>query len=397
MPDNQGIDLSKLKISRENPSPQTIEPNKKRSPHLFGIIGIVVLVLIFIGYKLSFSPAREVEAVTVTLLSPTSGSSLLTASGYVVAQRKAEVASKATGRLVYLGFREGDKVKKDQIIARIENADMEAALAQAKANLAVSEAEFNDATKSLERTKQLFTRNLASQADVDAAQFRYDRVVASIAANEAGVKAAQVNVENTFIRAPFDGTILTKNADVGEVVAPFAAGASSRVSIVQLADMSSMEVEADVSESNLEKVSINQPCEIALDAYPDRKYQGSVAKIVPTADRAKATVMTKVKFDNLDKYVLPEMSCKVRFLTKDISSTEQRPPVPAVALSAVTTRNGKRVVFVIKDDRINETPVETGNIFGTMVEIQSGISMNDKVVNKPADDLQSGVKVKIKD
>jgi RND family efflux transporter MFP subunit len=397
MPDNEGIDLSKLKIHRDNPTPQTTGPNKKRSPFLYGIIGIAVIVLIFIAYKYSSGPAREVEAVSVTLLSPSSGSSLLTASGYVVAQRKAEVASKATGRLVYLGYREGDKVKKDQIIARIENADMEAALAQAKANLSVAKSELNDATKSLERAKQLFDQKLASRADVDAAEFRYDRVVASIASYAAGVKAAEVNVENTFIRAPFDGTILTKNADVGEVVAPFAAGASSRVSIVQLADMTSLEAEADVSESNLEKVSINQPCEISLDAYPDRKYQGSVAKIVPTADRAKATVMTKVKFDSLDKYVLPEMSCKVRFLTKDISGTEQRPPVPAVALSAVTTRNGKRIVFVIKDNEINETPVDIGDVFGSMAEIKSGLATNDKVVNKPTDDLQSGMKIKIKE
>jgi RND family efflux transporter MFP subunit len=397
MPDNEGIDLSKLKIHRDNPSPQATEPKKKRSPLLYGVIGIVVIVLIFVAYKYTAGPAREVEAVNVTLLSPTSGSSLLTASGYVVAQRKAEVASKATGRLVFLGYREGDKVKKDEVIARIESADMEAALAQAKAGLAVSKAELNDATKSLERVKQLFDQKLASQADVDAAQFRYDRVIASIASNEAGVKAAQVNVENTFIRAPFDGTVLTKNADVGEVVAPFAAGASSRVSIVQLADMSSLEVEADVSESNLEKVSINQPCEISLDAYPDRKYQGSVVKIVPTADRAKATVMTKVKFDSLDKYVLPEMSCKVRFLTNDVSGMEQRPPVPAVALSTVTTRNGKRIVFVIKDNQINETPVDIGDVFGAMAEIKSGLATNDKVVNKPTDDMQSGMKVKIKE
>jgi HlyD family secretion protein len=397
MPDNEGIDLSKLKIHRDNPSPQTTGPNKKRSPLVYGLIGIVVIVLIFIAYKYSSGPAREVEAVSVTLLSPSSGSSLLTASGYVVAQRKAEVASKATGRLVYLGYREGDKVKKDQIIARIENADMEAALAQAKANLSVAKSELNDATKSLERAKQLFDQKLAPQADVDAAEFRYDRVVASIASYAAGVKAAEVNVENTFIRAPFDGTVLTKNADVGEVVAPFAAGASSRVSIVQLADMTSLEAEADVSESNLEKVSINQPCEISLDAYPDRKYQGSVAKIVPTADRAKATVMTKVKFDSLDKYVLPEMSCKVRFLTKDISGTEQRPPVPAVALSAVTTRNGKRIVFVIKDNQINETPVDIGDVFGSMAEIKSGLAASDKVVNKPTDDLHSGMNIKIKE
>ena len=162
MPDNEGIDLSKLKIHRDNPSPQATEPKKKRSPLLYGVIGIVVIVLIFVAYKYTAGPAREVEAVNVTLLSPTSGSSLLTASGYVVAQRKAEVASKATGRLVFLGYREGDKVKKDEVIARIESADMEAALAQAKAGLAVSKAELNDATKSLERVKQLFDQKLAS-------------------------------------------------------------------------------------------------------------------------------------------------------------------------------------------------------------------------------------------
>ncbi|MFI5252795.1 MAG: efflux RND transporter periplasmic adaptor subunit [Bacteroidota bacterium] len=396
MPENQGIDLSKLRIQHENPAPSSYEPKKKRSPLLFGLLAVVILAAIFIVYKISATPGREVEAVGVTLLTPSTGSSLLTASGYVVAQRKAEVASKATGRLVFLGYREGDKVKKGDVIARIESSDMEAALAQAKANLGVAHAELNDASQSLDRVKKMFARNLASQADVDAGQFRYDRVIASIASTEAGVEAAKVNLENTFIRAPFDGTILTKNADVGEVVAPFAAGASSRVAVVTLADMSSLEVEADVSESNLEKVSINQPCEISLDAYPDRKYKGSVAKIVPTADRAKATVMTKIKFDKLDNYVLPEMSCKARFLTQTITNTEQQIPIPTIPLSAMTTRNGKRIVFVINDNRITETPVETGEISGQLVEIKNGVSVNDKIVNKPTDDLQSGMKVKIK-
>ncbi|MBI4549138.1 MAG: efflux RND transporter periplasmic adaptor subunit [Ignavibacteriae bacterium] len=391
------FDLSKLKIARREEKEVESFP---RPRYWFLIYAGSVLFLglsAFFFLKTYFGSEEVIEITTVSLLSPAQANAILTASGYVVAQRQASVASKATGRLVYLGFEEGDRVKKDEIIARIESADVEAALAQARADLRVALAERIDAEQSFDRAKKLLDGQLISQAEYDAVKARYDRVIASIASKEAAVKAAEVQVENTRIRAPFDGTILTKNADVGEVVAPFAAGASSRVAVVTIADMSSLEVEADVSESNIERITANQPCEITLDAYPDKRYRGYVHKIVPTADRAKATVLTKVRFVDRDNRVLPEMSAKVHFLSQPASENFNTTPKLAVDPAAIATRNGEKVAFILRDNTVLEVSVETGKAMGQLVEIQKGLSVGDKVVLNPSDKLQSGTKVKLKE
>ncbi len=396
MNDSNQIDLSKLRISRENDSKQE-EHKQKRFGIFWYLIGAIFLIIaVFFFFKDSFTPAEIVELTTVTMVSPNQASSVLTASGYVVAQRKASIASKATGRLVYLGFEEGDKVKCGEIIARIESADVEAALNQARANLEMYKAQKHDAEQTYERAKKLIERQLISQAELDAAKSRYDQIIAAIKSADAAVRAAEVQLENTLIRAPFDGTILTKNADVGEVVAPFGAGASSRVAVVTIADMTSLEVEADVSESNIEKIMHSQPCEIVLDAYPEHRYKGFVNKIVPTADRTKATVLTKIRFINRDDRVLPEMSAKVYFLSKDLIDTVTTSPFVAVNSSAVTISNRKNVVFLFKDNKVEEVEIELGQKAGNMIEIKKGLSVGDKVVINPSRNLFTGRKVKLK-
>jgi RND family efflux transporter MFP subunit len=362
------------------------------------ILGAVFLGLVaFIFIRNSTGGALLVDVTTVAFVSPSQSNEILTASGYVVAQQKASIASKATGRIVFLGYHEGDRVKKGDIIARIESADVEAALAQAKADLGLARADRADADRSLERAKTLVGRGLISQAEYDAALARNDRVAATIQSKDAAVKWAQVQLENTLIRAPFDGTILSKNADVGEVVAPFAAGASSKVAVVTLADMSSLEVEADVSEANIERIVQGQRCEIALDAYPDKRYRGMVDKIVPTADRAKATVLTKIRFVERDSRVLPEMGAKVHFLAKGSIDTSSSKPRLAVDADAIIVRDGKKIVFLIRDDAATAASVELGDPFGRMVEVTKGLSPGDRVVLKPPQDLQSGNKVKVKE
>ena len=397
MAETEHADLSKLKIRRERSSYE--QGRFAGKLHLlFYLAGIVVLaVTVFLFLRNSTEAEETVELTPISNVSPAQASALLTASGYVVAQRKASIASKATGRLVSLGYEEGDHVTKGQIIARIESADVEAALAQAKANLKVAQAERTDAEKSLQRAKDLLTSKLISQSEFDAAQWRYDRVVATIASAEAGVKGAEVQLENTLIRAPFTGTILTKNADVGEVVAPFAAGASSRVAVVTIADMTSVEVEADVSESNIEKISLKQPCEIVLDAYPDRRYKGLVDKIVPTADRSKATVMTKIKFTDRDNRVLPEMSAKVFFIPKGSATVISSDAKTAVDARAVTERNSTKVLFLLSGNTVRSARVELGETIGNMVEIKSGAVPGDKAVLHPSDKLVDGAKVKVKE
>jgi HlyD family secretion protein len=399
MTENQ-LDLSKLKIKREEEqqSGPHEPPHKPHFAYFMYFVGVIFLgIAIYYAIRNIFVEDPIVDVTTVSFISPAQADAILTASGYVVAQRKAAIASKATGRLVFLGFKEGDKVKEGQIIARIESADVEAALAQAKADYQVAQADRIEAEQSYERANKLLNQHLISQAEFDIAKSRTDRVTASIASRSAAVKAAEVQLENTRIRAPFDGTILSKNADIGEVVAPFAAGASSRVAVVTLADMNSLEVEADVSESNIERIQSELPCEITLDAYPDKRYRGVVDKIVPTADRAKATVMTKIRFVEKDSRVLPEMSAKVHFLKNKSTDSIDITPIIAVDPAVITKRKNEIVAFVLNGQIIQEVTVVTGNKIGSLIVVKSGLNPGDKVVLSPNEKLQSGASVKLRD
>lgn len=395
MTTTKDADLSALRIRRDlNETPEGPGiPWKIIIPAVIAVLGII-------GYFLVaplFAGAREVELTSVTLTSPAQANAVLTASGYVVAQVKAAVASKGTGRLEFLGVEEGDRVTKGTIIARLEDQDVLAALRQAEANLAVAVADREDARLTLERVTKLQASGLAPQAELDAAAARFARVEATINAARAAVSAAAVSVENTRIRAPFNGTVLTKNADVGEVVAPFASSANSRGAVVTMADMNSLQVEADVSESNIIRVRPGQPCEIVLDAYPDKRYPGVVHKIVPTADRAKATVLTKVAFRAKDERVLPEMSAKVMFLSEEPKSTEKANiPVLTVPLSAVADRNGRKAVLVIRDGVIAEQPVTLGEALADRIAVREGLAAGEQIVRRADPSLTEGTRVTVK-
>jgi RND family efflux transporter MFP subunit len=392
----QKADLSALRIDRQKDS-----EDDGKSRRLTWVISIAVILAIAItGYFAlgnALAQAIEVSLATATISSPSQSNAVLTASGYVVAQRKAAVASKGTGRLVFLGVVEGDKVKKDEMIARLEDSDILAALDQAKANLKVNEADLISAQRALEREKALFEKGLSTQADYDNADATYRRVLASIDVAKAQVTAQDVALENTRIRAPFDGTVLTKNADVGEMVVPMAASVGSKSAVVTIADMSSLQVEADVSESNIERVTPNQPCEISLDAYADKRYPGYVAKIVPTADRAKATVLVKVAFKSYDSSVLPEMSAKVLFLSKPTNAAALNAKgMLTIPASSVVARHGHNVVYKVDDDKAVEIAVTTGKELGSLVEITSGLSAGDKVIQNVDDKIRDGLKVEVR-
>src|SRR5689334_6557738 len=393
----KNADLGGLRIDR------SLEPGAAaltRHARRWLVIGLPVVVILALVVVLSISRGafRSVLAVHLTpatMVSPMRSGAVLIASGYVVAQRKAAVASKGTGRLVYLGVVEGDRVRVGQVIARIEDADVKAQLAQSQASLEMSRAELTDAQHSLARERALLDSGFSSQANFDAAEARYERVKAGIAVAQAAVQAAQVTLENTVIRAPFDGTVLTKNADVGEVVAPLAASAFSKSAVVTIADLSSLEVEADVAESNLEAVGVGQQCEIVLDAFPDVRYPARVAKIVPTADRAKATVQVKVAFRSYDSRVLPEMSAKVHFLPRPAKAGADTAPVLVVPSSAVTERNGQAVVYVVQNGRAVEVPVTVGRQVGTGVAIREGLAAGTKVIDSIGDRVRRGARVKV--
>lgn len=385
-------DLSSLRIDR---SKKNVNPELKGRNVRFTIYTLIVIIIfaaLYFGWKNLTTPEVEVKLATAVLQSNAQSNAILTASGYVVAQRKAAIASKGTGRLVYLGVVEGDKVKTNQIIARLENNDINAQLEQAKANLKLNQASLLEAENTFKRETQLFNSGLSSQSALDAAQANYYKIIASIDVAKATVLSAEVSMENTVIRAPFDGTVLTKNADVGEIVAPLAASVNSKSAVVTIADMTSLQVEADVSESNIEKIEPNQDCQITLDAYPNVNYAGYVAKIVPTADRGKATVMVKVGFKNYDNKVLPEMSAKVLFLRDAMKSAiEEEKPNLVIPKSAIM----ENAVYKVRDSKAYKVNITKGKDFGTYIEITSGLQSGDEVIENLTSDIKEGTKVKI--
>jgi HlyD family secretion protein len=391
-------DLASLKIDRSFQRGNSPAKSRAKRKIVIGLVVALVLAAAVLFLKELFNPAVEIQLATAGLTSPSQTQSVLTASGYVVARRKAAVASKGTGRLVLLNVEEGDQVKKGQLIARLEDADVVAARESARQSLLVAEADLYDAKTSYERMRILLKQGLIAQAEYDVAEARFKRVVASIDVARFALKEAEVAVDNTRIIAPFDGTVLKKNADVGEIVAPLAGAASSKAAVVTIADMSSLEVDADVSEANITRVAPEQQCEITLDAYPQQRYPGYVTKIVPTADRSKATVLVKIKFKEYDQRVLPEMSAKISFLAIGYKpdSADHKLLLLTVPETAVATRAGRAVIYQIRDDRAVEVPVSTGQKLGGLIEIKSGIKEGDKIIAKVDDRIEAGAKVVVK-
>jgi HlyD family secretion protein len=397
-------DLSKLRIARGG-SQAAATPRRAR--RIWRWIFLALFVLVLGGAAYFLRPAVQVETATVAALYPSHAYTVLNATGYVVAQRKAAVASKATGRLEWLGVREGSKVAAGEIIARLENRDVAAQMDQAAANIKVAEAnleqaraELNDAERQLKRSAELLEKKFVSAAAHDAVVARHARAAAAIsgqraaiAAARANYKAMQVGVEQTLIRAPFDGIVLTKNANVGDVITPFSSALGSQAAVVTMADMSTLEVEADVSEANIGKVTLGQPCEILLDALPQSRFPGEVHRLVPTVDRAKATVTVKVRFSEIDPRVLPEMSAKVAFLSQPVPKTENAARI-VVPASAIAERGGRKVVYVVENNKAREVSVQAGAAAGDMVPV-SGVKAGDKIVLKPSERVRDGVAVAI--
>jgi RND family efflux transporter MFP subunit len=397
-------DLSKLKIDK---SAEAFRPARRKLVYLLSIIFLAVIVG-FLYFKGIIVPAITVEVTTVTQIYPSQTFSQLNATGYVVAQRKAAVASKLTGRLVALMVEEGSRVKEGQVIARMENEDTLAARDQAEANLRtaganleLARAELVDASRSFQRNKELVGKEYISKSDYDLSEARYKKAEAAANAAEAAVRAsaaalqgANVALEYSLIRAPFDAVVLTKNADIGDIVTPIGAAANAKAAVVTIADMSSLEVEADVSETNLYLVKAGQPCEIQLDALPDSRFRGVVHTIVPTADRTKATVLIKVRFLDKDPRVLPEMRAKVSFLSRPVKRGENKLRT-VVNGAALINRSEQRAVFLVKENRVVQTPVRTGALLGDMVEVLDGVKAGDKVVVKPPQELKNGARIKV--
>ena len=396
-------DLAKLRINRD------LAPVRSRRRRRWIWLGIIAIAVIAGGAWFAMQPrAVSVTTTPVVTAFPSQQFVVLNATGYVVAQRKAAISSKATGRLEWLGVAEGSRVKAGDIIARIDARDViaqsesaDAAVVAARAALVQAQAEETDAVAQLKRNQDLLSKGFVSAASVDTAKARADRATAAVANARANINAAAANARNskvavdyTIIRAPFDGVILSKSANVGDLVTPFSNAADSKGAVVSMADMSTLEVEADVSESSLAKVKVGQPAEIVLDALPDSRFRGRISRMVPTIDRAKATVMTKVKFDEIDPRILPEMSAKVSFLTQDVTPEQQKPLV-AVKADAIVERDGRTVVFVVRDNKAVAVPVTQGIRIADVTAITGDVKSGEKAVAAPPPTLANDALVKI--
>jgi RND family efflux transporter MFP subunit len=397
----ESSDLSRLRIDRE------LAPIRRRRRRKW--IWLAILVVLIAGaaaWQFARPRALSVQTTPIVTTYPSQQYVVLNATGYVVAQRKAAISSKATGRLEWLGVAEGSRVKEGDIIARIDNRDVvaqaqsaEAAVRAARANVRQAQVEQENAQVEYRRSDDLVGKGFISRSALDTARARLDRAQALVASARANLNSALANARNaevavdyTQIRAPFDGVILSKSANVGDLVTPFSNATDSKGAVVSMADMSTLEVEADVSESSLAKVSVGEPAEIVLDALPDTRFRGHIDRMVPTVDRAKATVMTKVKFDVIDPRVLPEMSAKVSFLSQEVTPDQQKPLV-AVQPDAIVKRDGKSVVFVVRDGHAVAVPVTPGIKVGDTTAIAGDVKSGEKAVAKPAAALQSGALV----
>lgn len=395
-----GATLKQLRIDRSSP----LSSKKKNWTKWLFILAVIIAA----GAFMLRPRPQEVQVSSVITTYPSQQYAQLTASGYVVAQRRAAVASKATGRLIWLNVREGSKVKQGEIIAKLDASDVQAAIAAVQANVRQTEAvvaqsnvELVNAEADLKRAQGLQAQGFISSQAMDAALKRVNAAKAAIASAQASVAVArsqlrvqQVNQDFTEIRAPFDGVVLNKNANVGDIITPFSNAAGSQGAVVTMADMTTLEVEADVSESNLAKAAIGQPVEITLDALPDSRFRGNIAGIVPTVDRAKATVMTKIRFEKLDPRILPEMSAKVTILSQAATDAEQK-PVLAINPKTVLDRQGKKVVFRVKDDQVEMINVTLGRKIGDNQEVTANLQSGDKLVLQPNDKLDAGKKVSV--
>src|SRR5215471_4372450 len=345
---------------------------------------------------------EPVQASVQTTSGPSAGTPILTASGYLVARHQSVISSKIQGRLSELKVEEGSYVKKDEVIARLEDTDYKAAVAKAKADIVYAQANLAEMERQARLQQGLYKGKVVSQDALDAANSRVDLAKATIEQDKATLLLQEANLEFTAIRAPFDGIVVKKMAEVGESVAPIPPGvniSTSSGAIVAIADMNSLEAEVDVNEANVGQLGPNYPADINVQAIPNHTYKGVLRQVIPTADRTKATVTVKVSILDKDRLIKPEMSCNVTFLEPP-KKGEQKEAVPVrivtVPKDAITTRNGKQVVYVIDNNKAHEVVVVTGNELKGQVIVKSGLVGTESLVNNPPQKVVDSSSVKLK-
>jgi HlyD family secretion protein len=379
-PLNKTADLSGLRIEREAP------PRGRRL--LWAALGTVLAVAVaalLIWARRSGGltlRAPEVTTTRIALVTPTQASTVLTASGYIVARSKAEISPKSVGRIAWLNIEEGQKVKKGELVARLESQELEA---QRKQYLAAAEevrAQLENAKRDRDRAKALLADRIGTQQAFDTADAQVRALEAQIASIEQQVRYTEELIKNAEIYSPIDGVVTVKKAFLGETVAPqgFGGAGSAGATFAVIVDLSSLEMEADINEQNLGKLSLGQPAEVTLDAYPDHPYKARLRQIVPTADRQKGSVKVKVELLDKDARVLPEMSCRVVFLDPNAKPAAGTSPKVMVPAASVVEVDGRKGALFVDGDRAQFRPLELGASPGSQIEVRSGASGGEEIV-----------------
>ena len=400
-------DLSALRIERE-----PLNTGGGRS------VTWVVLLLILGGagggawYWFNRERPIEVEVVAVTERAAGTQASVLNASGYVTARRRATVSSKVTGKVIEVNVEEGMAVREGQVLARLDDSTLQAGITLARAQLqaarqAVPEVEVRlaEARLNLQRQERLMTDGLTTPSAIDQAQAEVNSLIARISSVREQITVAQSQValqqtaiDDMVIRAPFSGVALSKDAQPGEMVSPVSAGGGfTRTGISTIVDMRSLEIEVDVNESYINRVSAGQPVTAVLDAYPDWQIPAKVIAVVPTADRQKATVLVRIGFNALDPRMLPDMGVKVTFLREADAAV----PVAAQAMTlvpkgAVKTEGNASYVFLVQQNTVERRAIKTGGTDGDRIEVTAGLKGGDRVVVSPPAELAEGIQIIIK-
>jgi HlyD family secretion protein len=389
-------------------------------------IALVIAVLAVAGGGWWWATRAQAAAVRTAAVEARSegaagiAGSVLNASGYVTARRRATVSSKVTGKVIEVNVEEGMAVRQGQILARLDDSQARAALALAESQLASArragaeiEVRIREADLTLKRQRQLAKEGVVGQADLDAAEAQFDSLRARLAVTNQEIEVAQrmvtlrqTDLNDMVVRAPFDGVAISKDAQPGEMVSPVSAGGGfTRTGISTIVDMSSLEIEVDVSEAYINRVSAGQPVTAVLDAYPDWRIPARVITAVPTADRQKATVLVRIGFaknkgEKLDPRILPDMGVKVAFHSAKPEAGSAGSDAPAqarllVPKAAVRKAGEQDVVFVLKDDRVERRAVRIGAPDGDRIEIVSGVSPGEHVVVEGPPELTDGSKVRV--
>lgn len=379
------------------------------------VVAVVIIVLIAAGggwYWSTVVHAASVKVAPVTAKAggPSAPSTVLNASGYVVARREATVSSKVTGKVMDVLIEEGHSVKAGQVVAHLDDSQARATLALAQAQLAASqrgmaedEAKLTEQELTLKRLEALLEQKVVGRAEVDDAQSTVDSTKAridyarqEIAVAERQVELQKTNLDDTVVRAPFTGVVISKDAQPGEMISPVSAGGGyTRTGIGTIVDMASLEIEVDVNETYINRVTPDQKVEAVLDAYPDWQIPAHVITVIPSADRQKATVKVRIAFEHLDPRILPDMGVKVSFLKDAPPGQAALAPRVIVPKTALRSADGRSIVFVVKDDRVERRAVSVGIDNGDNVELVSGVSAGERVVVDGPATLKDGDKVRV--